>query len=281
MRKKFGLILLLGLFCFLLQGTCADGQTCLPTPNEVKTVHASSGKLPSFEVATVKPAQQDNYKPIGLYVYPGGRVYAGQSTFKDLVRYAFSVGAFQIEGGPDWTDRDLFEISALPPDSSPSRKTAPKFINESPTNEQRSMLQALLIQRFGLQFHCASKETQVFYLVRGTSPLILQPTQHDIGFPMFVIGGYGNGMTGQDVSMAFVAAQLSRNLGSPVVDQTGLHGPFDFKLSPTSENNANESRNDFLDGIFQSVARLGLKLKAGKAQVQTIVIDSVTKPTEN
>jgi uncharacterized protein (TIGR03435 family) len=66
-----------------------------------------------------------------------------------------------------------------------------------------------------------------------------------------------------------------------VVDETGLKSSYEFKLSPTSENNADESENDFLDGISRSVARLGLRLKTGKAQVQTIVIDKVAKPTEN
>ncbi len=144
------------------------------------------------------------------------------------------------------------------------------------------MLQALLIQRFGLEFHCARKETQVFYLVRGTGPLIIRPAQQEINFPIFVIGGYGyGGMTGQDVSMAYIAARLSRYFESPVVDETGLKGSYDFKLDPTSENTAEESKDDFLEGISRSVARLGLRLKTGKAQVQTIVIDKARKPTGN
>ncbi len=239
-------------------------------------------ELPSFEVATIKPTKQENYKMIGLYVYPGGRIFAGQSTLKMLIHYAFNVQDFQIEGGPHWADDDLYEISALPPESSESRKSKPRYINDLPSEEQRRMLQSLLIERFGLKFHRTTREGDVYFLIRSNKPLRLQEAKHKEYFSSLAIGGSGNGgMSGQTVSMPFIAMRLSRYLEHPVLDQTGLTGLFDFKLDPPSEDSREESHNDFIDGIFESVTRLGLQLKEGKGPTEIIVIDDANRPTAN
>lgn len=243
---------------------------------------SSSQQPVSFEAATIKPVKQDNYKPIGLYVYPGGRITVGQSTLKMLLEYAFHVQSFQITGGPQWINEDLFEIAAVPPDSAESRKYRPRHINDPPTDEQRAMLQALLVERFGLKFHRVSKDGEVFFLFKGKGALALEKAQHEDYAPVLAIGGYGyGGMSGQSVSLPFVAMRLSQYLDRPVLDRTGLNGLYDFKLDPASEDAAHETRNSFLDGIFQSVAKLGLNLKSGRAPVESIVIEAVTRPTAN
>jgi uncharacterized protein (TIGR03435 family) len=268
-----------GWICFF----APDLSSQISTPSKIVAPAGSAAEeLPSFEVATIKPAKQENYKMIGLYVYPGGRIFAGQSTLKMLVRYAFNVQDFQIEGGPHWADDDLYEISALPPESSASRKSKPRYINDPPSEEQREMLQSLLIERFGLKFHRTTKEGDVYFLVRSNKPLRLEEAKHKEYFSSMGIGGMGNGgMSGQTVSMPFMAIRLSRYLEHPVLDQTGLTGLFDFKLDPPSEDSREESQNDFIDGIFESVTKLGLQLKKGKGPTEIIVIDDVKRPTAN
>jgi len=199
-----------------------------------------------------------------------------------LIQYAFDVQAFQVSGGPEWTSDDMFEISAIPPDSSELRHAHPRFINEPPSEEERRMLQSLLFERFGLKIHHGTKQGQVYLLSRGNKTLQLQPAKHADFLPILAIGGYGyGGMSGQTVSMSYMAMRLSRYLESPVLDRTGLVGTFDFKLEPHSGDSSQESKSSFLDGIFESVARLGLKLNRTKAPIDTIIIDEVSKPTEN
>jgi uncharacterized protein (TIGR03435 family) len=76
--------------------------------------------------------------------------------------------------------------------------------------------------------------------------------------------------------MPFLATRLSRYLGRTVIDQTGLTGSYDFKLEATDPVN-----QDMTLGVFDVVKRLGLTLKSGKGPVDTIVTDSVTRPSEN
>ena len=75
---------------------------------------------------------------------------------------------------------------------------------------------------------------------------------------------------------------MSYYLKAPVVDQTGLQGGYDFKVHFNA-------RPDLLNGDTdpgplpeQALSeQMGLKLLRGKAPVQTVVIDSVKKPTPN
>jgi uncharacterized protein (TIGR03435 family) len=199
-----------------------------------------------------------------------------------LVQYAFDVQDFQVTGGPQWASDDLYEISAVPPDSSESRLSKPRYINEPPNGEQRKMLQSLLIERFRLKFHHVTKVGEVYILSRSNKSLKLQEAKHREYMPMLAIGGYGNGgMTGHTVSMLYMAFRLSRYLEYPVLDQTGLSGSFDFKLDPQSSDSPEESKSAFIDGIIESVDQLGLKLNRDKGPIETIVIDGLTKPTEN
>jgi uncharacterized protein (TIGR03435 family) len=85
----------------------------------------------------------------------------------------------------------------------------------------------------------------------------------------------------------------ARALDRPVVDQTGLTDRYDFTLEakpdtapPAAAASASPAalpenvveRPDLLTAIRQ---QLGLKIESGKAKVEVLVIDKVTKPTEN
>lgn len=143
------------------------------------------------------------------------------------------------------------------------------------------MLETLLEDRFGLKFHREYKQGPVYILSRGKKKLMLQEPKDKASDPrggVFTMsGGIANGMAaGNNVSMKFLAAQLSPDLERPVLDQTGLTGSYDFRLEPDDPTN-----HDIIAAIIDDMDRLGLKLKAGKGLVETIVIDQANKPTEN
>jgi uncharacterized protein (TIGR03435 family) len=102
-------------------------------------------------------------------------------------------------------------------------------------------------------------------------------------------------ITGQALPMANLAEELSNQLGRPVMDKTGLTGPYDFSLRWTPDEG---QPSQGIDGgplpnnppppessgpsIFTAIQeQLGLKLESKKGPVDVLVIDHVEKPSGN
>ena len=254
------------------------GQTAAPSANPVAD---AATKLPAFEVATIKPINPNVGDMVGFLSYSGGRVKVGYATVQMLMYYAFKVQNYQISGGPDWVTKERYNVEALPPDTSASRSLKTTYFFATPTDEQRKMLQSLLIDRFGLKYHREIKEGPVFHLTRDSDKLLMQtpkdPDADSRGALVLKSGDIVDGeLFGTNVSMEFVARMLSDRLGRLVLDQTGLQGSYDFHVDPYDPTNT-----DITSAAIESLKRIGLKLKAVKGPVETIVIDSVTRPTEN
>ena len=244
-------------------------------------VQTASQPLPSFEVASVKIAKTEQGRALGLFTYPGGKIVASVCTFKYLMMEGFDVRAWQVTGGPGWIDVEKFDIIAIPPASSKSANATPPYPKAPPNPEQRQMLQSLLMDRFQLKLHRATKEGPVYALVKGNKELKLQDPKNKDEFPYagsLVGGGIdGDGLWGQNISMPQLGARLSNYLDRPVVDQTGLKGSYDFKFQYSTD----ESTFDLVSCIFGSIQGIGLKLVRAKGPVETIIIDHVEKPSEN
>jgi uncharacterized protein (TIGR03435 family) len=102
------------------------------------------------------------------------------------------------------------------------------------------------------------------------------------------IGGnqvYGIGAMG--ISTDELAQQLSRQLGTPVVNRTGLQGRYDFNLNwsggnGSSTESGSASGSPSAPPLSTAVQQqLGLKLEPQKAPMPVLVIDRVEKPTDN
>jgi uncharacterized protein (TIGR03435 family) len=140
----------------LTTGTGSAGQSAQGT------VGAES----AFEVATVRhPDPAARYHKGGFYGEPGGRVFLGVNV-KMLVELAFNLRDFQVTGGPEWANAgwaisDWYDINAVPPDSSSSRRIT--VSNAEPTGEQRAMLRMLLRERFGFRYHMETRQREVYF----------------------------------------------------------------------------------------------------------------------
>lgn len=236
---------------------------------------------PSFEVASIKLSNLRHGGAIGLFVFPGGRITATLCTFKMLMMYAFEVRPFQILGGPSWINDTRYDIIAMPPPSSAARKLHPPSPKAPPNAEEREMLQNLLMDRFQLKFHWENKVGPVYILETGKRSLKLRPAEHKSDYPWAggLSGGRidGDGLAGDNISMPLLAARLSGYLDQPVLDETGLKGSYDFSFRYSS----NPSGSDIDSCIFTSIHGIGLKLKAAKGPLRTIVIDRVERPSKN
>jgi uncharacterized protein (TIGR03435 family) len=239
----------------------------------------AAGK-PEFEVASIRPASPAN-PAIDLRNLPGGKIIITQYTLGLLIQFAFNVQHYQVVGGPGWIETERFDITAIPPASSAASQANPPSPHSPLSDEQRAMLQSLLVERFGLKYRVEDRDGPVYLLTRGTKPLALTPPAHPTSVPYLLSiirqGGIVNGeMEGENLSMPFFATKLARYLERPVLDQTGLPGSYDIHLPAADQENT-----DLVGGIINSVERLGLKLKGGRGPVHTVIIDAATHPTEN
>ena len=241
----------------------------------------TSPKLPEFEVASVRPSAKNPSTPVGLFVYPGGRVSIQNLSVKYLIYYAFNVQEWQVSGGPAWIDEERYDIEAKPPADSMSGKSTPASFKSPPNDEQRQMLQSLLIDRFQLKVHRGTKEGFAYLLVKSGKPLKLQPPKDANDFPWAGSASgrvpFAHGIEGKNISMAELAQRLSGALDRQVIDETGLTGSYDFRYeNPTDDKEAFD-----ISTILVSIQGIGLKLTPGKGPAETIVIEHVERPSAN
>ena len=87
----------------------------------------------------------------------------------------------------------------------------------------------------------------------------------------------GTQLTGLSVYLSMLTNSLASIIGRPVVNETGLDGPFDFKMAWTAENDPAGGAS-----IFTAIQeQLGLKLESRKGPVAVFVIEKMQKPSEN
>ena len=237
--------------------------------------------LPEFEVAAVKLSDPQTETNIGVSTYPGGRVSASYCTLSMLLQEAFNIQAFQIEGGPKWMDKDRFHIEAIPPDSSAARKLNPVDPIVSMSPEQRQMMQALLIDRFGLKYHYITRPGRVYWLVKSGTKTNLTATSNPTSGPRMAVfvtsDGVGQGeMVATNASMPFIATRLSETLNFTVIDKTGIDGTFDFDIPPPEAANT-----EIIDATVAGLKVLGLKLKPVRGEIQVVVVDAASQPNPN
>ncbi len=250
---------------------------------------------PSFDVATIKPNNSGATSMQGLTV--NGRNFATRaSSLLDLISFSYEVQAKQVVGGPDWIDKERYDIAAVPD------------VDGAPNPEQvRSMIRKLLADRFKLTFHKEKRDLSAYVLTVAKSGQKLTPTEMKgplpgIGFRP-AAGGLSLSMRNGTLS-DFTGFLQVIVLDRPVVNRTELTEKFDLvvKFMPdetqfhghppklpgsstaataTTTASTPETTETFPD-LFQALQQqLGLKLEAEKTAVDVIAIDHVEKPSAN
>jgi uncharacterized protein (TIGR03435 family) len=155
------------------------------------------------------------------------------------------------------------------------------------------MVQKLLTDRFKLTFHREKKELAVYAItVAKGGPKLTKSEGDPNGLPGLFFRGLGNLPAINATMTDFAGVMQGAVLDRPVVDQSGLTGRWDFTLTwtpdefqfggaaarmPPPANNGAAPPDLFT--AFQE--QLGLKLESTKAPAEVLVIDSVSKPSEN
>ena len=279
-----------------------DAQNQPPAP-------PASPASPVFEVASVKPNKSgEGFIRFGLQ--PGGRFTAQNVPARELIRFAFNVQPFQIEGGPGWLNSDRFDVTAKADGDFPA-------VGPGQSGPVQEMMQNLLAERFKLKVHRETKEMPVYELRLarsdgrlgkqiepstvdcagqrgrgqgpgrgGPPPAPPQPGERPQCGMFMGIGNVGAG----DVPLQQLAQLLSQRVQRIVVDKTGLTGRYSFNIEFTPDQLPPPGAappgvqlpafNPDGPSIFTALQeQLGLKLEAARGPVETLVIDSIEQPT--
>ena len=108
---------------------------------------------PAFEVASIR-ANTSGSPRSGTQNLPGGRVTVTNQPLRSMIRTAYGANDLEVVGGgPDWIDRDRWDVLAAAAPDSPA---------DAPWQE---MLKTLLVERFELRAHFESRERPIYRLV--------------------------------------------------------------------------------------------------------------------
>ncbi len=293
-----------------------DSANEKPTDNPPELAATMPPAPPAeFEVALIKPSPP-GATPNGAI--NGGQINLQAITLKSLITIAWGILPNDDEllaGAPNWLDSDNFDIVAK---VSTDALAAPANGPPIDFDDLRSMLRALLIERFKMVVHTEDRPVNIYALVAANPKLRkADPTNRtgckngpgpDGKDPRIANPILSRLISCQNITMAEFADQLRTMAGGyfsqypAIVDATGLDGAYDFTLSFSPAQAAGLAAGDSRGGstalppdpttaldpsgaisVFEALNKqLGLKLEKQKRPVSVLVIDHIEeKPTEN
>jgi uncharacterized protein (TIGR03435 family) len=280
------------------------------TPARAATAAAVSST--SFEEVTIKPDSEATAKlrantgPIVSRVaWNDGVLNAKGANLQSLIVLTFSpIEIQQITGGPDWIKTEIFDIHAKA--SAAVLAAWPKMSKEERNAVDRSMLQNLLVDHFGLKFHRESRVDPIYALVVDDPSKVRQVDgdcpPHTPGGPepnvdpakgpppcatMFVMPGE---LRANRVEIPSLLRFLSINSGRLVEDKTNLTKRYDVNLKFMPDTNlvklqppgvAHWDVDPHAPSLFDAlVQQAGLRLVPQTATVEMFVVDEATMPEQ-
>jgi uncharacterized protein (TIGR03435 family) len=182
-----------------------------------------------------------------------------------LVESAFDVPDFQVLGLPPWAKTDPYDVAC--------KDTVSNDV-KAPISRMRSGIQALLADRFRLQYHRESRPLPVATLSIGRSGLKVAPSKGDVHR-----GRYGPRFVhAEGWSMGDLANAITSLTHEKVIDKTGLTGVYDFDLEWTPEDSPLPDV-PLMANVLND--RLGLTISRSVERTEVIVVDHLEKPAGN
>jgi len=238
----------------------------------------------TYDVVSIRPADP-NFQGSRIGPGPQGGMRAQNNTILQLLTFAYGVPEYQISGVPGWAKTDRYDVSFTPDKAEPA--VGPginREVAEGVFSRHRQRLQAVLRDRLGLVMRAEVKESPIYALViaKGGHKLV---TAADPNRPH--MSAREGQITGTGVYIKMLTDTLSRIVGRPINNETGLDGPFDLKLEwawqGITSPEANPSPGDDVGPslVTALTEQLGLRLESKKGPVPVFVIEKISKPTEN
>lgn len=275
-------------------------------------VQAQKLQAQQFEVASIRRCDPKSLHA-GVSGSPGV-VIVPCVTVKNLIDWTYAAYAngphfnaqltIPVEGAPAWIDTDRFTINA----KAPGKMEILTMFSGPP-------MRALLEDRFKLKFHRETREVPVYLLMAGEGSLKLEkaqlgdcedwedPWDHPVTPPVPFLkrrplcrtlqaadhGLEVDGATMKELSALFL-------LDRPVIDKTGLAGPYDIHLDlffsdlgipgdaapdTAPSHPPLKSPADRFDAVRTALRKIGLDLEAAQGPREVLVIDRLERPGEN
>ncbi len=240
-----------------------------------------------FDVVSVRPAapnQQPGPGPrrVPLLFTDDGLSIRNTSLDRLLaIAYELEPTPNRVVGAPGWAVTENWDVEAKVADSDVDAFSRIAHDNTPEGKHQRNlMLQELLAGRFRLKIHMETRLGTTYSLVvakggvRASPP---KPEDPDAKSHVAFIAGNGH-LELPNAEIGSLALLLAREVGTSVVDKTGLTDRYDIKLDWTPDNASGDpSGKPFLTTALEE--QLGLKLVQSKGPVPVLVIDHIEKPT--
>jgi len=271
----------------------------LPLILAVSLAGSAQTAAPKFEVESVK-RNQSGERRMGMETLPGGKVVLKNLPLHVIIGFAYDL-PFQsprLSGGPDWIRSENYDIEAVPP-SGLIPSTATMHERDAIV---RTMLQALLAERFKLVIQRETKDLPIYAVTVGKRGVKLTKAEiaekdcldakgaetkvHCHAFH----GGQGRGLHSDAATIEDAALFVSNWADRPVIDQTGLQDLYQFDtpgwVPMRVRSGAGETSPEGLDdplrpSLFSIFDQMGLKLESRKGPIDMFTIQSVERPTEN
>ena len=248
---------------------------------------AQAPLLAEFEVVSIKrnPADAD---AASMRTLPDGTFVMINQTIRSIIMAAAPTPVRDVTGLPGWTSTERYDIIAKPPAGA--------------TPEQRSeMFRRMFEDRMQLEAHVEEREQTAFGLVvdrsdgrlgpqmsaspldcTGSVPQVQPPSMADAKNRCGLSATTGVIVSGGTTIEALVRVATGP-AGGTVYDRTGLKGTYALTLR-YAVRTADASAGGLYDAPEFATAlreQLGLRLRPERTKVPTLVVDSISRPTEN
>lgn len=229
----------------------------------------------SFATASIKP--NHNYDQAGMLKPLPGGLSAQNLSVKFCIQWAWNLEEYEVA-----IPASLQAASELHYD------IAAKADGPATAAQVRSMLQALLMERFHLAVHSEKRDMPVFALTTAKNgpKKLSSPTPDNVPH-MDLDSSHTEG--GQhwlfhNEPVAALIGLISNGLSRPVIDRTGIQGSFDFTfVLPPWDRTEGSIGDHMVSNVFPELtSQLGLRIENQSAELDTLIIDHIDKtPTEN
>lgn len=251
---------------------------------------------PTFDVVSIKRVTEiRNRRSVGEQ--PGGRFVISGMAVAPAIREAYPADTSDLINAPAWVLNEVYDLEA--------RAAA---IADVSREQMRSMLQAMLADRFKLAVHYEVQQRPVYAMVVARADGRLGPNLRRSELdceaiqaarragskdtlPPTALGGPPCGMSmrgsvGMEVliggqPLSRLASSFGSGLDRVVVDRTGLTGNYEVKLTYMPQPRP-DAPADAPPNIFTALQeQLGLKLEPDRAPLKVLVIDRIERPADN
>jgi bla regulator protein blaR1 len=240
-----------------IAGPFATGLLC------GRPARAQNAAAREFEAVSVKLDSQKGPQWVSSWKADPTMLRVMGYSLAALVEDAYNLKPYQVLWKhPTRIESERFELQA---------RTA-KPATEA---EMMRMLQPVLAERFHLVFHRETRRMPVLFLQNTHGGPRLESASTSEGPNLDMRKDY---ITALHLAMDDFADVLGQFVTDrPVLNRTGLRGEYRFHLTFAPSDDATGGQT-----IFSALSeQLGLKLEAGKAPVEVMVIDRAERPSDN